>query len=71
MTVFAKSLSPQWKKAFDEFEAMSSFEVMSLFDGVDVSEMTPQEVWDANIAWLQGLVDDVCNISTPDEGSDL
>ncbi len=64
MPVFAKKLSPKWRKAFADFEYHSGFEMMYQTD-IDAGEMTPRQAWDANVSWLEDLFAEVANIQTP------
>lgn len=66
MPVYAKKLSPQWRKVFSDFEKMTGFEVMHQ-DEIDAGEMTPREAWDENVRWFGLLAADVQNIRTPPE----
>ena len=64
MPVFAKTLPPEWRKAFEEFEALTGFEMMYQ-DDVDAGKMTPRQAWAENQQWLEGLVADANHIPTP------
>ena len=66
MPVYAKKLSPEWAKAFKEFEQMSGFEMMYQHE-VDDGTMTPKEAWQANLDWLHSHISDVMHISVPHE----
>ena len=66
MAVFVENASAGWKKAFQEFEDLSGFEFMYQED-IDSGETTPEEAWSDNIRWLEGMLADAINISTPCE----
>ena len=66
MTIYAKTLSGEWQKAFEKYEALSGFEPMFQED-IDSDEMTPGEAWRKNISWLEDVLAEVTNISTPFE----
>ena len=66
MPVYAKKLSPEWRKAFEEFESHTGFEMMHQ-DAVDAGEMTPREAWNANQKWLELHTIDAACIETPDD----
>ena len=70
--IFSKCISKDkdWRKAFSQLESISGFEPMHQHD-VDSREMTLKECWDANIAWLHGMVADCVNIATPFNESDI
>ncbi len=64
MAIYAKTLSPEWRKAFEEYEDLTGFEPMHQ-EAIDAGETTPQEAWHENIKWLEDLVADAINIETP------
>lgn len=64
MAIYAKTLTPEWRAAFSEYEALSGFEPMYQ-DDIDNKSMTPSEAWSRNVSWLEGVVADVINIKTP------
>lgn len=64
MPVYARKLSPEWRKAFAEFESISGFEMMHQ-DDVDSGVMTPAEAWSRNQDWFFSVYCDVQNIPVP------
>jgi len=64
MAIYAKKLTPEWKKSFEEYERLTGFEPISQ-ESIDSGESTPKEVWEENIRWLEMLVGDASNISIP------
>lgn len=64
MSVYAKKLSPAWRKAFAQFESLSGFEIMHQ-EAIDAGEMTAQEAWDRNQEWLEDHTNEVSRIRTP------
>jgi len=52
------------QKALSEYQKISGFEPMYL-DDFRNGEMTFDELWNANIEWLENLLADVTNISRP------
>ena len=64
MPVYARKLSPKWRKAFADYERVSGFEAMYQ-DDIDSGEMTPRQAWNANVQWLEDVLADVVNIRTP------
>ena len=65
MPVSAKKLSPEWRKAFSEFEKHTGFEMMHQ-DDVDSGKMTPKEAWENNLEWLRDLVNETERIRIPE-----
>jgi hypothetical protein len=63
--VFAKKLSPAWRKAFAEFEQHTGFEMMHQ-DDIDEGRMTPLEAWGCNQEWLADLCNEASRIRIPD-----
>jgi len=64
MTVYAKKISNDWKKAFKQYESICGFEIIHQ-DDIDTGEMSSREVWNYNIRWLEDVLADVVNIQTP------
>lgn len=64
MPVYCRKISPQWRKAFAQFEALTGFEMLHQ-DAIDAGTMTPREAWNENIQWLEHLVADATNIQIP------
>ena len=64
MAVYAKNISDEWKEAFQAFESISGFEVL-FQDDINSGALTPQQAWDANMQWFEGVMADVQNIHTP------
>lgn len=65
MAIYSKTLSPEWREAFDHYERVSGFEPMHQ-DEIDSGDMTVEEAWQANIQWFESVHSEVMNISTPD-----
>ncbi len=66
MTIYSKKLTSEWKLAFEQYECFSGFEPMHQ-ESIDAGDMTAREAWTSNIRWLEDMVADVTNISTPSE----
>lgn len=66
MTIYAKTLSDEWRTAFEQYESVSGFEPMYQED-IASGEMTPAEAWKSNIRWLQEVVASCENIQIPFE----
>ncbi len=64
MTIYAKKLSKKWREAFEEYETACGFEPMHQ-DEIDEGEMTVQDAWESNVAWLGDVFATVQNIQTP------
>lgn len=64
MAVYAKNLSSEWKEAFETFERVSGFEILSQ-EEIDSGKMTAEEVWRLNQDWFELVYSEVQNISTP------
>ena len=64
MPVYAKRLSGAWKKCFEEYESLCGFEI-TCQDEIDNGKMTPEELWEHNIYWLQNVLTEVEHIRTP------
>lgn len=69
MPVTAKKLSPEWRKAFEEYEHLTGFEVLDQ-DLIDKGECTPRDAWEASQRWFYDLYGSVSNIKTPEEGEE-
>lgn len=65
MPVFAKKLSPAWRKAFKEFEQHTGYEIMHQ-DEIDAGTMTPKEAWQNNLSWLEDHCNEASRIRTPE-----
>ena len=66
MPVYAKKLSPEWRKAFAEFERHTGFEMIHQ-DDIDAGKMSPKEAWDNNQEWLADLCNEASRIRIPDQ----
>ncbi len=65
MTIYSKKLTSEWNLAFEQYERISGFEPMCQ-ESIDAGEMTAREAWISNIRWLEAVVADFTNISTPE-----
>jgi hypothetical protein len=66
MTIYSKKLTSEWNLAFEQYERFSGFKPMHQ-ESIDAGEMTAREAWTSNICWLEDMVADVTNITTPSE----
>ena len=64
MGVYAKNLSDEWRKCFEQYEAISGFEPMYQED-IDSGDMDVAQAWRWNVAWLHDVYSDVASITTP------
>lgn len=65
MSVHAKKISPEWRKAFAEFERHTGYEIMYQ-DEIDAGTMTPKEAWQNNLRWLEDHLTETQRIRTPE-----
>ena len=64
MTIYAKKLSKEWRKAFTEYESICGFEPMYQED-IDADKITPRDAWNQNVRWIRDVADSCSNIKTP------
>jgi hypothetical protein len=69
MPIYAKNLSPEWRKAFERYESLCGFEPMHQ-DEIDSGEMTARDAWNENVRWLECVCGDVQNTQIPDDDCD-
>lgn len=66
MAVYAKKLSKEWRKAFEEYEKVCGYEPMYQ-EEIDSGEMTPYKAWSLNVKFLEDVLATVTNLSTPED----
>lgn len=60
----AYEMPPEWKRCFDEYQALTGFEPMHLDEIADGS-MSIKDAWHSNIKWLEDVHAEVMNINPP------
>lgn len=69
MTIYAKTLSLEWREAFEAYEHISGYEPMYQ-DDIDEGVISVEDAWKKNVAWLEIAIRDifseVTRIETPD-----
>lgn len=64
MSIYIENIDEGWREAFIKFEAISGFEIMYQ-EEIALGESSYQDVWDANLEFLEDVLADCQNIKTP------